>query len=120
MVFLLPSDGKRSIRVLASALGVKRATCARLMVSPPLRTMNLHTIRDYKIRDGSVDKAYIGGHPAIRAIGDFELGDKKFSEALAWIITEHTRTYFMVRGAVEDLPSLRASLDQVLQSAKIP
>ena len=80
----------------------------------------LHTIHDYKLRDGSVDKTYIGGHPAIRAVGDFELGDQKFSEALAWIVSEHTRTYFMVRGAAEDLPSLRASLDQILQSAKIP
>jgi hypothetical protein len=80
----------------------------------------LHTVRNYKIRDGSVDMTYIGGYAAVRAVGDFERGDKKFSEALAWIITEHTRTYFMVRGATEDLPSLRASLDQVLQSAKIP
>lgn len=80
----------------------------------------LHTIRDYKIREGSLDKTYVGGHPAIRAIGDFELGDKMFSEALAWIITEHTRTYFMVRGAAEDLPSIEASLNQVLESAKIP
>jgi hypothetical protein len=80
----------------------------------------VHTARDYKIRDGSVDKTYIGGYPAIRAIGDFELGDKKFSEALAWIITEHTRTYFMVRGAAEELPSLHASLNQILQSANIP
>jgi hypothetical protein len=80
----------------------------------------VHTASNYKIRDGSVDKTYIGGHPAIRAIGDFELGDKKFSEALAWIITEHTRTYFMVRGAAENLPSLQASLDSMLQSLKVP
>jgi hypothetical protein len=33
---------------------------------------------------------------------------------------DYTRTYFMVRGAAEDLPSLQASLDQALQSAKIP
>ncbi len=80
----------------------------------------MHTIRDYKIRDGSVDKTYIGGHAAIRAIGDFELGGKKFSEALAWIVSEHTRTYFMVRGAAEDFPSLQASFDQMMQSLKIP
>jgi len=84
------------------------------------RAEPLHMASNYKIRDGSIDKTYIGGHASIRAVGDFERGDKKFSEALGWIITEHTRTYFMVRGAAENLSSLKAALDQMLQSAVIP
>ncbi len=80
----------------------------------------LHEAPNYKIREGSVDHTEIGGRQAIRAIGEFERNGKSFAELLAWVYSEHTRTYFMVRGAAENLPLLQASFDQVLQSAKIP
>ncbi len=80
----------------------------------------LHAAPNYKIRDGSVVNAYIGGHPAIQAIGEFQQGGKNFAELLAWIRSEHTRTYFMVRGTADNLPLLQPLFDQMLQSAKIP
>jgi hypothetical protein len=80
----------------------------------------LHEAPNYKIREGSVDHTEIGGRQAIRAIGEFERNGKSFAELLAWVYTEHTRSYFMVRGAAEDLPLLQASFDRMMQSAKIP
>lgn len=74
----------------------------------------------YKIRDGSVEQTTIGGHPAVRAIGEWEANGKGIAEYLTWIYTEHTRTHFVLRATAENLPSLEAPLDQILQSAKIP
>lgn len=80
----------------------------------------LHMQPNYKIRDGSLDQTYIGGHQAVRAVGEYERGGKSFAELLAWVYTEHTKTYFMLRAASEDLPELQAPFDEMLQSAKIP
>ncbi|HTW67741.1 MAG TPA: hypothetical protein VME17_24165 [Bryobacteraceae bacterium] len=80
----------------------------------------LHMQPNYKIRDGSIEQTYIGGHPAIRAIGEYQRGGKSFAELLAWIYTEHTRTYFMLRATAENLPDLQAPFDEMLQSAKVP
>jgi hypothetical protein len=77
-------------------------------------------VPNYKIRDGSVEQTSIGGHPAVRAIGEWEQNGKSFAEFLTWIYTEHTRTHFVLRAAAENLPSLQAPLEQILQSAKIP
>jgi hypothetical protein len=76
-------------------------------------------VANYKIRDGSVEQTTIGGHPAVRAIGEWEQNGKSIAEYLTWIYTEHTRTHFVLRATAENLPSLEASLDQILQSAKI-
>jgi hypothetical protein len=80
----------------------------------------LHMQPNYKIRDGSIDQTYVGGHQTVRAIGEYERGGKSFAELLAWIFTEHTKTYFMLRATSDDLPELQAPFDQMLQSAKIP
>jgi hypothetical protein len=77
-------------------------------------------VANYKIRDGSVEQSSIGGHPAVRAIGEWEQNGKSFAEYLTWIYTEHTRTHFVLRATAENLPSLEPVLDQILQSAKIP
>jgi hypothetical protein len=77
-------------------------------------------VPNYKIRDGSVEQTSIGGHPAVRAIGEWEQNGKSFAEFLTWIYTEHTRTHFVLRAAAENLPPLQAPLEQILQSAKIP
>ena len=77
-------------------------------------------VANYKIRDGSVEQTSIGGHPAVRAIGEWEQNGKSIAEYLTWIYTEHTRTHFVLRAAAENLPSLEATLDQILQSTKIP
>jgi hypothetical protein len=80
----------------------------------------LHEAPQYKIRDGSIEHTYIGGHPAIRAIGEYQRGGKNFAELLAWVFTEHSRTYFMLRAPAENLDDLQGPFDQMLQSAKIP
>jgi hypothetical protein len=77
-------------------------------------------VPNYKIRDGSVEQTSIGGHAAIRAIGEWEQNGKSIAEYLVWIYTEHTRTLFVLRATAENLPSLGAPLKQILQSAKIP
>lgn len=75
---------------------------------------------NYTIREGSVDQSSIGGHQAVRAIGDFTRGDKSFSELVAWIDTENTRTYFFLRTLAKDLPDVEAAFNQMLETAKIP
>jgi hypothetical protein len=77
-------------------------------------------VPNYKIRDGSVEQTNIGGHPAVRAIGEWEQNGKSFAEYLTWIDTEHTRTHFVLRATADNLPALEAPLDQILQSVKIP
>jgi hypothetical protein len=75
---------------------------------------------NYKIREGSVQQIDIGGHQSVRAIGEFTRVDKNFAELLAWIDTEHTRTYFFLRTSAEDLAAEQAPFDEWLRSAKIP
>jgi hypothetical protein len=75
---------------------------------------------NYKIREGSVQQTYIRGHQALRAIGEFNRGGANFAEFVAWIFTEHTRTYFFLRASAEDLAGEEAPFDEWLQSAKIP
>jgi hypothetical protein len=77
-------------------------------------------VSNYKIRDGSVEQTSIGGHPAVRAIGEWEQNGKSVAEYLVWIYTEHTRTHYVLRATAENLPSLAVPLDQILQSANIP
>ncbi len=62
----------------------------------------------------------IGGHQAVRAIGEYMQGGKSIAELLAWIDTEQTRTYFFLRTLAEDLPGEQPVFDEWLRSAKIP
>jgi beta-lactamase regulating signal transducer with metallopeptidase domain len=80
----------------------------------------VHAARNYKIREGSVEQTWIGGHQAVRAIGEYQLGDQDMAELLTWIYTEHTRTFFFVKTTAADLESLRIPYQQMLESAKIP
>jgi hypothetical protein len=79
-----------------------------------------HMIPNYSIREGSVEHTSIGGHEAVRAVGEYQRGDQKFGELLAWIDTENTRTYFMVRAPAENLQELQGPVDEMLQTARIP
>jgi hypothetical protein len=80
----------------------------------------VHAAKNYKIRDGSVEESFIGGHQALRAIGDYEQGGQNISELLVWIFTEHTRTFFFAKTLSNDLDSLRVPFEQLVQSARIP
>ena len=75
---------------------------------------------NYKIREGSVQQTTIGGHQAVRAIGDYQQGGKGIAELLAWIDSEQTRTYFFLRTPADDLVAEQVLFDQWLQSARIP
>jgi hypothetical protein len=77
-------------------------------------------VPNYKIREGSEQQTNIGGHPAVRAIGEWTQNGKSFAEYLTWIDTEHTRTHFVLRATADNLPALEGPLDQILQSVRIP
>lgn len=79
-----------------------------------------HVIPDYAIRPGSVEQTLIAGQQAVRAIGEYERGGKKFAELLTWIYTPHTTTYFFARMPAEDLPYAQPLFEKILQSASIP
>ena len=79
-----------------------------------------HVIPNYTIRPGSVEQTLIAGQQAVRAIGEYERGGKKFAELLTWIYTPRTTTYFVSRMAAEDLPSVQPLFEKLLQSATIP
>jgi hypothetical protein len=64
-------------------------------------------VSNYKIRDGSVEQTSIGGHQAVRAIGEWEQNGKSVAEYLVWIYTEHTRTHYVLRARGE--PSIARS-----------
>ena len=79
-----------------------------------------HLAQNYKIRDGSVEQTSIGGHQAVRAVGEYEQGGKQITEILTWIYTEHTRTFFFAKMASENVPAVQAPFEQIIQSARIP
>jgi len=79
-----------------------------------------HLAQNYKIRAGSEEKTLIGGQQALRAIGEYEQGGKQIAELLTWIFTEHTRTFFFAKMAAEDLSSVQAPFERMVQSARIP
>jgi hypothetical protein len=79
-----------------------------------------HLAANYKIREGSQQKTLIGGHQALRAIGELEQNGKPFVELLAWIDTEQTRTFFVMKTAAENLGALQEPFEQMLQSTRIP
>ena len=79
-----------------------------------------HLIANYAIRPGSVEHTLIAGQQAVRAIGEYERGGKRFAELLTWIYTPHTTTYFFARMAAEDLPTVQPLFEKILQSATIP
>jgi hypothetical protein len=79
-----------------------------------------HGVPNFKIQPGSERLTTIGGAQAVRAIGEYELGGQKITELLAWICTEHTRTYFFAKLLTDDLPALQFPFDELLQSARIP
>jgi hypothetical protein len=87
------------------------------------RRAGLHgaqAVPGYKIREGSVERATIGGRQALRAIGDFERNGTKITELLAWIFTENTRTEFTARALSGNVPALQPAFDQIIQSARLP
>ncbi len=80
----------------------------------------VHAAQNYKIRAGSVEQTWIGGHQAVQAIGEYQLGDQNMAELLTWIYTEHTRTFFFAKTTADELEFLRIPYQQMLESAKIP
>jgi hypothetical protein len=113
-ILKVPTDPDNIPKVLAGVIPRLIAMRAGQTGGPRQMTPN------YTVRESSVDQSSIGGHQAVRAIGDFTRGDKSFSELLAWIDTENTRTYFFLRSLAKDLPDVEAPFNQMLQSAKIP
>jgi len=79
-----------------------------------------HGVPKYKIQEGSLQQTSIGGNQAVRAIGEYELGGQKINELLAWIVTEHTRTYFFAKITTDDFSAIKFAFDLILQSARIP
>jgi hypothetical protein len=79
-----------------------------------------HLAQNYKIRAGSEEKTLIGGQQAVRAIGEYQQGGKQIAELLTWIFTEHTTTFFFAKMAAEDLPSVQAPFERMVQSARTP
>jgi hypothetical protein len=113
-ILKVPTDPDNIPKVLAGVLPHLIAMRAGQTGGPRQMTPN------YTIREGSTDQSSINGHQAVRAIGDFTRGDKNFSELLAWIDTENTRTYFFLRALAKDLPDVEAPFNQMVQTAKIP
>jgi hypothetical protein len=77
-------------------------------------------IPGYKIPDDSVRQTLIGGQPAMLAIGEYQRNGKNYADLLAWVFSENTRTHFIVSTKAEDLASVQATFEQMLQSMKMP
>ncbi len=79
-----------------------------------------HVIPNCTIRPGNLEQTLIAGQQAVRAIGEYERGGKRFAELLTWIYTPRTTTYFFARMPAEDLPYVQPLFEKLLQSASIP
>jgi hypothetical protein len=74
----------------------------------------------YKVRQGSVEHATIGGLQALRAVGDFDRNGMKITELLTWIFTEHTRAQFAARVPSGNVEAFKPVFEEILQSTRMP
>lgn len=83
----------------------------------------------YRLREGSVHRAVIGGQQAMVAIADytdFDPGSSRatrrrgMAEYMTWIYTRQTHAFFFSRVPADELERLRPQFDAIVYSAIIP
>jgi hypothetical protein len=77
---------------------------------------------DYRLREGSVQRVFVGGQQAVVATADFVSGDAKvpMAEYMTWIYTENSRAFFFSRLPADKLDALKPEFDMMVSSAIVP
>jgi len=95
----------------------------RLDNAPVLKLENRRSgFEDYRFREGSIQRVYVGGQQAVVATADFVSGDAKLSmaEYMTWIYTENSRVFFFSRVPADKLDQLKPEFDSMVSSAIVP
>jgi erythromycin esterase-like protein len=77
-------------------------------------------LTDYKVRDASIQRRTVGGHPALSCIADFTQNGEPMVEYLTWVSGDGAGALFFARVPAEELNALRMRLDPVIESLKLP
>jgi hypothetical protein len=95
---------------------------ARLDNAPVLKLENRRSgFEDYRFREGSIQRVYVGGQQAVVATADF-IGERKLpmAEYMTWIYTENSRVFFHSRLPADKLEQLKPEFDTIVSSAIVP
>ncbi len=74
----------------------------------------------YAFRPGSIQHVRVGGRKAVQATADFIGQGHGQVEHFTWIITEHTRVQFDVRGPDPEASQTEARFQAIVRAARIP
>lgn len=94
----------------------------RVNNAPVLKLENRRNeFQDYRFREGSIQRVYVGSQPAVFAVADF-IGDAKvpMAELMMWIYTENSRVFFFSRVPADKLEQLTPEFDAIVSSAVVP
>jgi hypothetical protein len=95
----------------------------RLDNAPVLKLQSRTTeFEDYRFREGSIQRVFVGGQQAVVAVADFVSGDAKapMAEYMTWIYTENSRVFFFSRLPADKLDALKPEFDMMVSSAIVP
>ncbi len=94
---------------------------ARLDNAPVLKLGDRTGFEGYRLREGSIQRVYVGSQPAIFALADYT-GDAgmPMAEIMTWIYTENSRVFFFSRVPADKLEQLKPEFDTIVSSAIVP
>src|SRR6202789_1899647 len=75
---------------------------------------------DWKIRPESVEERTLSGHPGMSTIADYTESGQSMEEYDFWVLTGTTHVFFFGKAEEEKLETLKAEIETVANSAKIP
>ncbi len=123
MALLLAADPAADVNVwLIPEKNDADSINTKLNESPRLKAKAREGLEGYRLREGSVQRVYIGGQRAMVAIADYTVdnGRRAMAEYLTWIYTENTHTFFFAHVPADQLERLRPQFEALIHSAIIP
>jgi hypothetical protein len=77
--------------------------------------------RQWRVRDQSVRRASIGGHPALMAVADWQQHNGAARvEYLAWVFTPERRLFLFAYSSPSEEAAFQPVFDRIAQSATLP
>ena len=74
----------------------------------------------YHIRESGCTERTIGERPAISCIADFKNQGEDYSEYLTYVLSEKTTALFFAHCPPRDFDAMRAHLEKVIETVRIP
>lgn len=74
----------------------------------------------FRLREGSIQRAVINGKAAMVAVADIGTASDAEVQYMTWIYTESTHTYFWTTMRAQDFERLRPVVDSLIYAAVVP